>query len=53
MLFEMKFESGLALEGLVALGAVHLSLGMSRKMPDIHGLDRSFKVTLLAPGLND
>ena len=39
VLLQMQLESGLALEGLVALVAVHLSLGVSRQMSDIRGLD--------------
>ena len=49
----MQLESSLALEGLVALVAVHLRLGVSRQMSDVRGLDRSLKVALLAPGHRD
>ena len=49
MLLQMELKSSLALEGLVALVAVHLSLGMSRKMANVAGLDGRLEVALLTP----
>jgi|FrelakmetLWP11LW_1041352.scaffolds.fasta_scaffold414395_1 hypothetical protein len=49
MLFEVKFESGFTLEGLVAFGAIHLSFGVSGYVSNVRSLDGSLKVALFAP----
>ena len=49
MLLEVKLESGLALEGLVALAAVHLGFGVGRHVANVRDLDRRLKVALFTP----